>query len=252
MTKWEPYLHAYHTHFKRFRDTSLILVEVGVQSGGSIDMWRNYFGPGLRYYGIDINPPTQQFGNEWATIIIGDQSDPKFWKKLFKDHPELISNIDIFIDDGGHTMHQQIVTFQHAFPHVKLNGVYECEDLATSYTASFGGQPIKPGHGAGGPPGSFISLCKEMIDWLHCHFAAHGNPVEPKSTCSEFKSGPLADAGFVQSAYSLHFYSQILIVEKARVVPPTWIEIGDYTIPYGGPTSSWNGKYYNRPKRSTL
>jgi hypothetical protein len=27
-----------------------------LQSGGSIEMWHSYFGPGLTMYGIDINP----------------------------------------------------------------------------------------------------------------------------------------------------------------------------------------------------
>jgi hypothetical protein len=79
--KWEAYFAAYHTHFSRFRGKNVTMMEVGVQSGGSILMWRWYFGAGLRYYGIDINPKVQQFGNDWATIIIGDQS--KGWCLFF-------------------------------------------------------------------------------------------------------------------------------------------------------------------------
>jgi hypothetical protein len=43
-----PYLDAYHRHFERFRSQEkVVMVEVGVQSGGSINMWRNYFGDKL-------------------------------------------------------------------------------------------------------------------------------------------------------------------------------------------------------------
>lgn len=43
--KWSGYLDAYHRHFDRFRSQDRItMVEVGVQSGGSIEMWRSYFG----------------------------------------------------------------------------------------------------------------------------------------------------------------------------------------------------------------
>ena len=43
--KWMPYLDAYHRHFNRFRSQDKItMVEVGVQSGGSIEMWQAYFG----------------------------------------------------------------------------------------------------------------------------------------------------------------------------------------------------------------
>jgi hypothetical protein len=44
--KWIPYLEAYEKHFGPYRALGKIhMVEVGVQSGGSIDMWRAFFGP---------------------------------------------------------------------------------------------------------------------------------------------------------------------------------------------------------------
>ena len=64
--KWEPYFHAYEIHFARFRGKTVTMMEVGVQSGGSMDMWRAYFCPGLRCYGVDINPPTKQFESEFG------------------------------------------------------------------------------------------------------------------------------------------------------------------------------------------
>lgn len=43
--KWSTYLDAYHQHFNRFRTQDKItMVEVRVQSGGSIEMWQSYFG----------------------------------------------------------------------------------------------------------------------------------------------------------------------------------------------------------------
>ena len=85
-----------------------------------------------------------------------------------------------------------------------------------------------------------------MIDWLHCHFAVHGNPTVPK-TCHEFNSGPLAAAKFLEGGYSLHFYSQMLIIERARVVTPASLDRGGYSLPYSGPAGKWDGKFFNRP-----
>jgi len=43
--KRSGYLDAYHRHFNNFRyQDKVTFVEVGVQSGGSIEMWRSYFG----------------------------------------------------------------------------------------------------------------------------------------------------------------------------------------------------------------
>ena len=106
--KWSPYLNAYHKHFERFRGKQLTFVEVGVQSGGSHLMWRWYFGPGLRYIGIDINPECKRFRSEWAEIVIGDAEDPAFWKKFVKKY----GSADILLDDGGHQQSQMLGTFR--------------------------------------------------------------------------------------------------------------------------------------------
>lgn len=36
--------------------------------------------------------------------------------------------VDILLDDGGHTMNQQITTFREMFPHIQDGGLYMCED----------------------------------------------------------------------------------------------------------------------------
>jgi len=61
--KWVNYFPAYERHFGRYRGKNLTFVEVGVQSGGSILMWKHFFGSGMQYVGIDINPQTQEFNS---------------------------------------------------------------------------------------------------------------------------------------------------------------------------------------------
>ena len=43
---------------------------------------------------------------------------------------------DIIIDDGGHTMEQQIASIETLFPALNEGGVYLCEDTHTSYWES--------------------------------------------------------------------------------------------------------------------
>jgi len=208
-------------------------------------MWRSYFGPGLRYYGVDINPAAQQFESEWATIFIGDQADPAFWVSVKK---MMLSPLDFFLDDGGHRMKQQITTFQLMYPEVKLNGVYACEDLATSYARRFGGVNQQPG-ALEGPRGSFIELSKQMIDWLNCYFST-GTVMGSKSCSMEFDAIPGA-TNFIQKGYSLHFYSQIMFIEKAKVVPPRNYRSGGYSISTGSSSTKWDGKHYDTPAAAT-
>ncbi|MCA9051089.1 MAG: class I SAM-dependent methyltransferase [Planctomycetaceae bacterium] len=123
--KWEHYFDIYHRHFARFRGREVHIVEIGVFSGGSLQMWKQYFGPQCRVYGIDIEESCRAYEDEQVKIFIGDQADRRFWHDFRRQVP----HVDIVIDDGGHFPHQQIVTFEEMFPHLAPGGVFLCEDI---------------------------------------------------------------------------------------------------------------------------
>jgi cephalosporin hydroxylase len=150
--KWNHYFEIYDRHFSRFRNKEIVILEIGILHGGSLQMWKEYFGPKAKIYGIDINPKCKEFEEENIKIFIGSQSDRNFLREVQKQIPA----IDILIDDGGHEMEQQIVTFEELFDHVAENGVYLCEDLHTSYLPDFGGGYKKKE--------SFIEYSKNFID----------------------------------------------------------------------------------------
>ena len=54
--KWEHYFPAYERHLARFRGQAVRVLEVGVSQGGSLDLWRRYFGEEARLFGVDIDP----------------------------------------------------------------------------------------------------------------------------------------------------------------------------------------------------
>lgn len=191
--KWIHYFDIYERHFEKFRNKEIVVLEIGVFHGGSLQMWKHYFGDKAKIYGIDINPKCKEFEEENIEIFIGSQSDRNFLRKV----KNLIPKIDILIDDGGHTMKQQIVSYEELFEHIKPNGVYLCEDLHTSYWIKYcGGFKSK---------GSFIEYSKNFIDYLH---AFH----------SEQKS--LKPSYFTKSVNSIHYYDSIIVIEKKlRDVP---------------------------------
>lgn len=123
--KWEHYFDIYHRHFEKFRATEVHMLEIGVYSGGSLDMWRDYFGHRAHIYGVDIAPACKTYENEKTMIFIGDQEDRGFWKYFRHTVPKL----DIVIDDGGHTPKQQTVSLEELLPHLRPGGVYLCEDI---------------------------------------------------------------------------------------------------------------------------
>ncbi|MCB0645042.1 MAG: class I SAM-dependent methyltransferase [Saprospiraceae bacterium] len=191
--KWMHYFDIYESHFSKYRGKEVHILEIGVSQGGSLQMWKNYFGPKAKIYGIDINPKCKDLEEENIKIFIGSQSDRDFLRKVKSELPPL----DIFIDDGGHSMKQQIVSFEELFDHVKSDGVYLCEDLHTSYWLEYGG-----GHKR---KGTFIEYSKNFIDYIH------GYHSEQKS---------LGVNNLTKAIKSAHYYDSILVLEKGIIVKP--------------------------------
>ena len=133
--KWRHYFEIYDRHLSKYRGTDVHIMEIGVYHGGSLQMWKHYFGPKAKLYGVDINPNCKKLEENQIQIFIGDQEDREFLRTIVKNIPK----IDILIDDGGHKMKQQKSTFEELFNHIDRNGIYLCEDLHTSYWRKFGG-----------------------------------------------------------------------------------------------------------------
>ncbi len=192
--KWHHYFEIYHRHFARFRGRSPVLVEIGVFHGGSLQMWRNYFGPGARIIGIDIDPRCRRFEDESTTILIGDQSDRRFLAEVRERLPQ----IDILIDDGGHTMTQQITTFDELYPHIQPEGIYLCEDIHTSLMEEYGGGYRREG--------TFLEYSKALVDRLYGWHSREPNRLTADD--------------MTRTTFALHFYDSVLVMEKRPMKPP--------------------------------
>lgn len=160
-TKWEKYFEVYDQIFEKYKEKKIVFVEVGVLNGGSLEIWKKYFHPESRIIGIDLNPDTKQFEQSGIEIYIGDQSNPQFWSNFFKE----VGNIDILLDDGGHTNLQQIVTLVECIKNINDEGVLITEDTHTSYMKEF----TNPGKY------SFINFTKKIIDDINYKFPNIGS-----------------------------------------------------------------------------
>lgn len=124
--KWRHYFPIYERHLSKFRGREVHIVEIGVFSGGSLGMWKSYFGEGAHIYGVDIAPECRSHEGDGVRIFIGDQADPDFWERFKHEVPR----IDVVIDDGGHQPFQQIATIEALLPSLQPGGVYLCEDIS--------------------------------------------------------------------------------------------------------------------------
>jgi hypothetical protein len=214
--KWKHYFEIYERHFARFRGKQVNVVEIGVYKGGSLQMWKHYFGLEARIFGVDIDPECLAFAEDRIEVSIGSQEDREFLRSLSRRIP----SIDVLIDDGGHTMRQQITTFEELFPHVAADGVYLCEDLHTSYWDEYGG-----GYRS---PDSFLEYSKNFVDYIH---AWHAREPKPPRRRRWYRKQPppqprLAISDFTRSAHSLHYYDSVLVIEKRPIERPSDVMTG--------------------------
>jgi hypothetical protein len=200
VNRWRHYFDIYHRHFAGFRGQPLTMIEIGVFNGGSLRMWRDYFGPQATIVGVDVNPECKQFSEPGIDIVIGDQADRAFLRSLSDRYPDSA----ILVDDGGHRMQQQIATFEELYPRLRSDGVYLCEDTHTSYMPVFGGGYRQPQ--------TFIETVKPLIDRLN---AFHSTDLSQ-----------LAPDDFTRMTDSMHFYDSVLVIEKKLRARPEQVTYG--------------------------
>ena len=148
--KYDSYFPVYEALLQKYVNREVTVVEVGVFNGGSLFMWREFFGPKARIIGIDLNPDAREWEKYGFEIYIGDQSSDVFWSNFFQK----IGKVDVLIDDGGHTNRQQIVTAHHGIQNINDDGVLIVEDVHTNYFREFG-NPSRY---------SFINFARRIVD----------------------------------------------------------------------------------------
>lgn len=186
--KWFHYFDIYERHLKRFRGTSPVMLEIGVFKGGSMEMWKEYFGHGCQIIGIDIDPDCKKHESKDVEIFIGSQDDPEIINNIFSKYPK----IDIVLDDGSHQMHHMISSFELMYDRLNPNGVYMVEDTHTCYWKEYGGSLRKDS--------SFIEFAKKKIDEIN---ATHTR-------------GALPITRFTQSTDYISFYDSLVVFERRK------------------------------------
>jgi cephalosporin hydroxylase len=116
--KWRHYFEIYDRHFERFRGKRIRVLEIGVDHGGSLQLWKKYFGTDAHVVGLDIDPRCAAFAEDQIEVRIGNQADVALLKSL--------GPFDIVIDDGSHRLQDQLASFAALWP--VTNGVYLIED----------------------------------------------------------------------------------------------------------------------------
>ena len=131
---WMEYSDAYDMHLpKPDGHTPIKMLEIGVQSGGSARVWKQFYGKPLKYVGIDIEKKCKRTESPRENIFveIGNQLDGAFLSSVCAKH----GPFDIVIDDGGHSAWMMQTSLAHMWNHsdacLSESATYVIEDMHT-------------------------------------------------------------------------------------------------------------------------
>lgn len=117
------YIHVYESLLESIRFSSTNILEIGINTGNSHRMWRDYF-PNANIYGLDIENFCDGMINEERIIT-------KLTNAYTKESIEDFGNIrfDVIIDDGPHTLDSQIFVVENYCNLLTDNGILIIEDI---------------------------------------------------------------------------------------------------------------------------
>ncbi len=199
ISKWTHYLPVYERYFAPFRErAALKFLEIGVFEGGSLELWRKYFGSEAIIFGIDVNPACASRVSAPNRVRIGSQDDANFLTSVVGE----MGGLDIVLDDGSHIGRHQRASFETLFPLLSYGGLYVIEDLHTSYWQGL--------HGGGyRKKGTAIEYLKQMIDDMHGWYHERATTTGAK-----------------ESVGAMHIYDSIAVIEKCARLQPAHIRVG--------------------------
>jgi len=156
--KWLHYLSVYEDVLRHLVGRQIRFLEIGVAGGGSLEMWRRYFGPAATIVGIDTEAACRQFDHPKRNIDvrIGKQQDVAFLRAIIDE----LGPFDVIVDDGSHLTSHMIESFRFLFLHgLADGGVYLAEDTHACYWTLFRTGPV-----------SFVDFAKGLVDLMHAHY----------------------------------------------------------------------------------
>lgn len=195
--KWQHYIEFYDKRFTNL-DRPLRILEIGVQSGGSLHLWSRLVHSESTIVGIDINEPCRRYAGGNIHVEIGSQADSEFLIGIATRY----GPFDIIVDDGSHTPEHQEISFRTLAKHIAPGGVYFVEDI----------------HGRQNPFSGFLFGLAMQLNEMSLDtdvFDCHVNSIQRAVMSVEFGA----------------FFAAVLFREKPleKLIASKW---GDDWIPY--------------------
>ncbi len=202
--KWTVYLNVYEELFRSYRSSRLRLLEIGIQNGGSLEIWSRYFRNATVLVGCDINVACTQlkYGDPRIHVVVADANTDEA-ECAIAGHSD---RFDLIIDDGSHRSSDIVRSFVRYFPRLEQGGIFVVEDLHCSYWQEFEGGLVDPW--------SSMSFLKRLADVInHEHW---GTPYLRAEVLRSFENryGAALDEENLAQIHSIEFYNSVCVIRK--------------------------------------
>jgi hypothetical protein len=204
-TKWESYFPVYEEALERIAGEPIRMLEIGVQNGGSLEIWSKYFANARSIVGCDINPACAHliYDDPRVCVITGDAASLETYQRILQ---ACGGSLDLVIDDGSHNSLHVVSNFVNYFPHLAPGGIYIVEDMHCAYWSEYDGGYFNHRSAA--------SFFKSLFDLVNLE---HGrSEFSPRQLFQTFfhpeRLPPCLTDG---SIYSVSAYNSIYLVKKA-------------------------------------
>jgi SAM-dependent methyltransferase len=207
--KWLNYLPIYQECLSCLVGKEPRVLEIGVDKGASLLLWKRYFGPGAKIVGIDVLAECVKYDNPRNAIFvrIGSQADPKFLAAITAE----FGPFDLVIDDGSHVASHQIAAFNSLFDEgLATDGIYLIEDVETAYWGK------RTGHLD--VEISIVDFAKEIVNLMHYPFTTNDYGFFLLQNLSD--TTLLTVPRITKLVDQIRFFTSIIVFYKSRRVPP--------------------------------
>lgn len=202
--KWSCYFEMYDRILSDYRDKPVSLLEIGVQNGGSLELWAKYFPLARAITGCDINHDCGclRYADERIRVFVGDANSDDVCQQLVK----VVAPFDIIIDDGSHMSGDVIKSFARYFPQLRPGGIYVAEDLHSSYWAEYEGGLFYPY--------SSMAFFKRLIDLVNFEHWQAGKRSRDVLRGFANRYGICFEDELAALVSSIEFVNSVVVVRK--------------------------------------
>ncbi len=193
---YHNYTEIYSRYFAPLKEKPIKFLEIGLDRGASVKLWEEYFKNADLHF-MDITLKRAEYfsiRSHYHKCDQENQSDLQHFIEITD------GNFDIILDDGGHTMNQQLTSLAALFPHVKSGGMYIIEDLHTSYWPQFGGRGND----------TTVNFLKSLVDEIN-YIGATTGQASHRAIPPNIAEGLNI---YKKDIFSIHFYDSVAIIIK--------------------------------------